>query len=76
MQDKAQAMPLRKPRRKEVVAARVVKELKLDRKLAGGRVGRLEGVTVLNPGVALLNRMRNRQVVRAQGKQRPRLKGA
>ena len=65
----------RKPRRKALVALRVVNEKALDKRLMQGRVGRMEGVTVLNPGAAMLGRMRTRQVVKAKNGSRAQPKG-
>jgi hypothetical protein len=62
--------PKRKPRHKDVIAARVKKEMALV-----GKIERPVGVQPLNEGFFLLAAMRYRQVARAKNKYRTQPKG-
>jgi hypothetical protein len=70
MANEMRALPQRKPRSQEVIAARVKKE-----KVLVGKIERPAGVQPLNEGFFLLAAMRDRQVARAKNKRRTQPKG-
>jgi len=70
MANEMRALPQRKPRSQEVIAARVKKE-----KVLVGKIERPVGVQPLNEGFFLLAAMRDRQVARAKSKHRTQPKG-
>lgn len=66
----------RKPRESDVIAQRVTNELVLDRRQMRGKAARMEGVTVLNPGAAMLQRMRGRRVAKLKAAKRKEVRGS